>query len=67
MLHYENQNPSNVIYALSRKEIEYSNANIKNVLIDIEDEETIKSAASICSADRPKPCLKAFLVLGLGR
>ena len=35
--------------ALSRKEIEYSNSNIKNVLINIEDEETIKSAASICS------------------
>ena len=47
--YYENQNPSNVIYALSRKKIEYSNANIKNVLINIEDEETIKSAASICS------------------
>ena len=47
--YYENQNPSNVIYSLSRKEIKYSNVNIKNVLIDIEDEETIKSAASICS------------------
>tara|TARA_Y100000591_G_scaffold324086_1_gene342937 strand:- start:842 stop:1561 length:720 start_codon:yes stop_codon:yes gene_type:complete len=47
--YYENQNPSNLIYSLSRKEIKYSNVNIKNVLIDIEDEETIKSAASICS------------------
>ena len=47
--YYENQDPSNVIYSLSRKKIEYSNVNINNVLIDIEDEETIKSAASICS------------------
>jgi len=47
--YYENQNPSNIIYSLSRKEIKYSNVSIKNVLIDIEDEETIKNAASICS------------------
>ena len=34
--YYENQNSSNVIYSLSRKEIEYSNVNIKNVYQDNE-------------------------------
>ena len=47
--YYINQNPSNIIYSLSRKEIKYSNDNIKNILIDIEDEQTIVSAAGICS------------------
>jgi len=47
--YYANQNPSNIIYSLTRREIKYSNNNIKNILIDIEDEQTIVSAASICS------------------
>jgi len=47
--YYANQNPSNIIYSLTRREIKYSNDNIKNILIDIEDEQTIVSAASICS------------------
>lgn len=48
--YYENENSSNVIYSLSRKEINNSNPNIHNVIIDIEDEDSISKASQICMA-----------------
>jgi NAD(P)-dependent dehydrogenase (short-subunit alcohol dehydrogenase family) len=41
----------NSIFAFSRSKTEFNNSKIKSYLIDIENEESIKSAANIASAD----------------